>query len=162
MRRFSDHTLTARITIAISLLAALGLALFSGFALLAARKVDGEALLREKLLVRHALSSIVADVPREQESFSTWDEAVIRAAARDERWIAENFGGWMYRFFGHDRTYILDTRDNLIFAASRGDVVSPPHFAEDEKPAREIVTRLRNRMADRFDADGKVRTPRSA
>ena len=160
MRPF-ENTLTSRITTAISLLMVLALAMFASFTWFAARKLDEEALRREIILVRHALSSLVATVPHEQDAFSTWDDAVIRTAANDERWMAEEFGGWMYSFFGHDRTYVIDTQDALIFSGSGGQWVSPPRYHGDQAAVGEAVALLREKLANRFDANGRERVSRA-
>ncbi|WP_163272368.1 putative bifunctional diguanylate cyclase/phosphodiesterase [Chelativorans alearense] len=154
MRRFSPDTLTSRITVAISLLAALAAALFIGFAFLAAFKADEAALAKQKILVRQGLSALTTAVSREQESVSVWDEAVVRTAARDRLWLAENLASWMHRFFDHDRSYVVDSRDNLIFAARAGKAVEPPTFLKDEEAAREVIAHVRARLKNRPGEDG--------
>ncbi|WP_173934578.1 EAL domain-containing protein [Chelativorans sp. Marseille-P2723] len=149
MRCFSSRTLTSRITFAIGLLSALAVALFAGFVLFAALKVDEAALAKEKFLVRHGLMRLLTDIPHQQENFSVWDEAVLHAASGDVTWLAENFRSWMQRFFGYDRIYVCDSEGNLFFAAIGGKVITPARFTDDRQAAEEIISRLRERLARR-------------
>ena len=150
MRRFSK-SLAAQITVAITLLMLLAPASLVGFTWFAAQRADEEALRTQRKLVQREISSLRAAVPREQESFSVWDEGVIHAGMRDRQWMEENFGGWMYRFFGHDRSYIVAADGELLFSARGEDVIKPPSFGEDLAPAREVIAELRTRLQARPD-----------
>ncbi|WP_011583293.1 MULTISPECIES: putative bifunctional diguanylate cyclase/phosphodiesterase [Chelativorans] len=144
-----SKSLASQITVAIALLTLLALASLAAFTWFAARRADEEALRTQKMLVQREISSIMAAVPREQESFSVWDDGVIHTNKRDVQWVEENFGGWMYRFFKHDRTYIVAPDGELLLSARGEDVVKPPSFGADFRAAERVMTKLRERLQAR-------------
>ena len=156
MQKEPKTALTAQITFALAVLASVAIVLVGGFAWLSAANTDKGALERQKNFVRHGLTEQIASVPREQESVTIWDDAVTFSRARDQLWMSENIGEWMFSYFGHDRAYILDERGGLVHAMREGSTIDPPAFAGDGAAVAGVRAELRGKLvnaaADR-DAD---------
>ena len=58
------------------------------------------------------LSEQVAKISHDQESVTIWDDAVRKTKLEfDPEWTDINFGTWMFDYFGHDRAFILNDRN---------------------------------------------------
>ncbi|EJT04822.1 integral membrane sensor signal transduction histidine kinase [Rhizobium sp. CCGE 510] len=106
--------------------------LLCGFAWLAAVKVDDISLRRQADFVAQGLAEQIAALPREQESVAKWDDAFVYAKQRNHEWLLDNVGLWTSRYFGHDRTYIFDDTNRLMFAFRDGADAMPPRLASDD------------------------------
>ena len=106
--------------------------LLCGFAWLAAIKVDDLSLRRQADFVRQGLEEQIAALPREQESVAKWDDAFLYAKQRNHEWLLDNIGRWTSQYFGHDRTYIFDDTNRLMFAFRDGADAMPPRFGSDD------------------------------
>ncbi|ULJ79442.1 ATP-binding protein [Rhizobium sp. C104] len=122
--------LTSHITFVLVTLAAA--VLLCGFAWLAAIKVDDLSLRRQADFVRQGLEEQIAALPREQESVAKWDDAFLYAKQRNHEWLLDNIGRWTSQYFGHDRTYIFDDTNRLMFAFRDGADAMPPRFGSDD------------------------------
>ena len=112
--------------------------LLCGFAWLAAIKVDDLSLRRQADFVRQGLEEQIAALPREQESVAKWDDAFLYTKQRNHEWLLDNIGRWTSRYFGHDRTYIFDDTNRLMFAFRDGADAMPPRLGSDD--GREMTT----------------------
>ncbi|AJC79975.1 sensor histidine kinase protein [Rhizobium etli bv. phaseoli str. IE4803] len=106
--------------------------LFCGFAWLASVKVDDFYLRRQADFVGQGLEEQIHALPREQESVTKWDDAFLYAKQRNHEWLLENIGKWTSRYFGHDRTYIFDDTNRLMFAFRDGVDAMPPRLGSDD------------------------------
>ncbi|AIC27917.1 sensor histidine kinase protein [Rhizobium etli bv. mimosae str. IE4771] len=106
--------------------------LFCGFAWLASVKVDDFYLRRQADFVGQGLEEQIHALPREQESVTKWDDAFLYAKQRNHEWLMENIGKWTSRYFGHDRTYIFDDTNRLMFAFRDGVDAMPPRLGSDD------------------------------
>ena len=106
--------------------------LLCGFAWLAAIKVDDLSLRRQADFVRQGLEEQIAALPRQQESVAKWDDAFLYAKQRNHEWLLDNIGRWTSQYFGHDRTYIFDDTNRLMFAFRDGADPMPPRFGSDD------------------------------
>lgn len=134
--------ITSHVTIVLTLLTALTAFLLAGFMWLASTKVDDIALTRQKGYVEQGLDEQVKAVQHELESVTTWNDAVLLVSKGAHQWIVDNIGTWMHTYFNHDRTYVFNERDELVFAMRDGQDIAALTFAEDEKP----VTGLREKV----------------
>ncbi|WP_040123960.1 sensor histidine kinase [Neorhizobium galegae] len=125
--------ITSHVTIVLTLLTALTALLLAGFMWLASVKVDDFSLTRQKGYVEQGLDEQVKAVQHELESVTVWNDAVLLVAKDDHPWIAENIGMWMHKYFSHDRTYVFNERDELVFAMRDGEDIAAPTFLGDEK-----------------------------
>ncbi|MGO6986995.1 CHASE4 domain-containing protein, partial [Rhizobium leguminosarum] len=58
--------------------------------------------------------------------------AFLYAKQRNHEWLLDNVGQWTSRYFGHDRTYIFDDTNRLMFAFRDGADAMPPRFGDDD------------------------------
>ncbi|WP_183855283.1 sensor histidine kinase [Rhizobium sp. BK456] len=124
--------LTSHITFVLVTLTSAAAVLLCGFAWLAAIKVDDLSLRRQADFVRQGLEEQIAALPREQESVAKWDDAFLYAKQRNHEWLLDNIGRWTSQYFGHDRTYIFDDTNRLMFAFRDGADAMPPRFGSDD------------------------------
>ncbi|MFB9948764.1 ATP-binding protein [Rhizobium puerariae] len=142
--------ITSYVTLMLTLLTAVAALLIAGFMWLASAKVDDLALTRQKAFVEHGLEEQVKAVPRELESVTSWDDAVLFVPKGPRQWIVYNLGIWMHKYFGHDRIYVFNPQDGLAYVVRDGEDIPVPTFLNDEElvtAQREAVrSALRNRM----------------
>ncbi|EJC80037.1 signal transduction histidine kinase [Rhizobium leguminosarum bv. trifolii WSM2297] len=124
--------LTSHITFVLVTLTCAAAVLLCGFAWLAAIKVDDLSLRRQADFVGQGLEEQIAALPREQESIAKWDDAFLYAKQRNHEWLLDNVGLWTSRYFGHDRTYIFDDTNRLMFAFRDGADAMPPRLGSDD------------------------------
>ncbi|MEZ2331195.1 EAL domain-containing protein [Mesorhizobium sp. RCC_202] len=155
--RQSSSPLTHQVTLTVLTLAAFALAIVVGFGFYAADQADHASLERQKLFIADGLKDQVADVQREQESVSVWDDSVTNAKAGNQVWMAENLSVWMYTYYGHNRVYILDSANHVIHAMREGKVVDASSYGEDEPELAPTVQKLRAMLAEppKADASGQ-------
>jgi signal transduction histidine kinase len=140
---FRNGRATIQITLTLTGLSVVAIALVAGFTWLATQEVDDLSLARERELVSHGVEEQIRSVPREQESVTIWDDAVLQTNAGNSRWMADNFGRWLHDYFGVDRSYVLDDRDRLTFAMRDGAVAAVPSFGGEKTEVSRIVAELR-------------------
>ncbi|WP_221153703.1 sensor histidine kinase [Rhizobium lentis] len=124
--------LTSHITFVLVTLTCSAAVLLCGFAWLAAVKVDDLYLRRQADFVGQGLEEQISALPREQESVTKWDDAFLYAKQRNHEWLLDNVGRWTSRYFGHDRTYIFDDTNRLMFAFRDGTDAMPPRLGSDD------------------------------
>lgn len=144
--------ITSHITIFLTLVTAITAILIAGFAWLASMKIDEISRIRQGDFVKQGLQEQIKAVPREQESVTQWDDAVLYAKMRNHDWLVENIGKWTHDYFGHDRTYVFDDTDRLMFAMRDGiDVASPSH-RDDQGPITRLASEMRQSLKERLQA----------
>uniref|UniRef100_UPI00310182C4 sensor histidine kinase n=1 Tax=Neorhizobium sp. EC2-8 TaxID=3129230 RepID=UPI00310182C4 len=142
--------ITSHVTIVLTLLTALTAILLAGFMWLASTKVDDIALTRQKGYVEQGLDEQVKAVQHELESVTTWNDAVLLVAKGAHQWIVDNIGTWMHTYFSHDRTYIFDGRNELVFAMRDGQDISALTFLNDEMPVAALREDVRSLLQKRI------------
>ncbi|ARQ10754.1 sensor histidine kinase protein [Rhizobium etli] len=124
--------LTSHITLVLVALTCAAAVLLCGFAWLAAVKVDDLYLRRQADFVRQGLDEQIKALPPEQESVTKWDDAFLYSKQRNHEWLLDNLGRWTSHYFGHDRTYIFDDTNRLLFAFRDGTDTMPPRLGSDD------------------------------
>lgn len=124
--------LTSHIMLVLVALTCAAAVMLCGFAWLAAVKVDDLYLRRQADFVRQGLDEQIKALPREQESVTKWDDAFLYSKQRNHEWLLDNVGRWTSQYFGHDRTYIFDDSNRLLFAYRDGTDTMPPHLGSDD------------------------------
>jgi diguanylate cyclase (GGDEF)-like protein len=143
----SRSPLTFQVTLTVLALAVFALAMVVGFGLYAVVQADRTSLDRQKILFADGLKDQMADVVREQESVTVWDDSVVNARARNDGWMAENLSVWMYDYYGHDRVYILDAAGKPIHAMREGKLMPPAAYGDDESAILPSVEKIRRLIA---------------
>ncbi len=117
--------------------------LLGGFLLWSAAEIDDNAVTRQSQRVIHAVEALRTATPREQESVAVWDDAVTAARQRDENWLESNIGKWMFDYFGHDESYVLDPADAPVYAAIDGKTRKPEAFLNRRSALAPLLADLR-------------------
>lgn len=131
---------------------------------LSAQRSDQLTRARQFRVVEYALGKSVEKVPYDQESVAIWDEAVKHVSeAFDGQWVDTNLGVWMYDYFKHDRSYVVNAENNVLYAMADGKQVPASRQLGPGKIS-ELVALLRQKVrAGALDLyeQGKSRIPRA-
>ena len=93
--------------------------------ILSASRSDQLSQARLHQVVEYALAKSVERVPYDQESVAVWDDAVKYVKdGFDRKWVDINLGVWMYDYFKHDRSYVLNAEDQVLYSMADGRQVS--------------------------------------
>ena len=129
-----------------------------------ARRSDQLSQARLHQVVEYALAKSVERVPYDQESVGVWDDAVRYAKNElDLKWVDINLGVWMYDYFKHDRIYVLNAEDQVLYSMADGKQVSVsrrPPMGKIPEVVAELRKRIRNGALDRYEK-GQERVPRA-
>ena len=150
------------LTIGCGLMVLLIALLVACFALWSATRSDQLFQKRLEQTVALALSKSEQQIPYDQESVAHWDEAVTNTRVFNRTWVDINLGVWMYDYFKHDRVYIVDAKQRVIYAMADGHQLDTNGDLASAA-IRNLITQLRQSIArgaiDAFDA-GQARMPR--
>ena len=137
--------LTGTITLAIAAMLAVSLALAGVGFYGAVTESDAVSVNRQARSAVHSMNASVDELALQQETVAIWDDAAAHlvSAKRNTRWIHENIGSWLYKIFGHDEVFILNGKDQAIYASTRGDAVSTERYAKLKPELETLVTNLR-------------------
>jgi diguanylate cyclase (GGDEF)-like protein len=122
---------------------------FAIFALLAwsSRMTDEIAVERQEGLLALVLSQVQFSIAHDQESATVWDEAVRQVKSPDSaEWLNTNLGGWMTTYFGHDAVYILDPKDNGLFAFAGGKMIDRAAYDSVKASVAPLALKLRESL----------------
>ncbi len=121
---------------------------------------------KDRLLqtVSFAVAQSAEKIPYDQESVAFWNEAVINTRnAFNAHWVDVNLGVWMFDYFKHDRVYVLDAKDRVIYEMADGKQ-TPAGEGTPNAQVKVLATALRadikHGALDTFEAD-KSRIPRT-
>ena len=132
--------------------------------ILSASRSDQLSQARLHQVVGYALTKSVEHVPYDQESVAVWDDAIIFAKNEfDLKWVDINLGVWMYEYFKHDRSYVLNAEDQVIYSMADGKQVSVSRrlpMGKIPEVVAELRKRIRNGALDRYER-GQQRVPRA-
>jgi diguanylate cyclase (GGDEF)-like protein len=119
------------------------------FILWSTSDLDEQSRQRELKLAQHILDEQLRVIPHDQQGVTIWDDAIERTKLNfDPAWIDNNLGSWMYEFFGHDRTFVINDQDQPIFGQSQGYPVNLGIFDADERVYRPLIEELRKQIAE--------------
>ncbi|HET7410925.1 MAG TPA: EAL domain-containing protein [Paracoccaceae bacterium] len=145
----TSRDLSSQIHVALAVLATLASVAAVAVAVFAASRADEESISKQQQLVEHAFNEQIEALETEQVTVTVWDDAVIYARSADQQWLADNMGDWMYDFYGHDRAYVFDDRNRLIYVMRGGETAATPSLREDESVLAEAASDLRERLVGR-------------
>lgn len=126
------------------------------------RAIDAAAIARQEERVEMVIGRLRTEIAHDQESVTAWDDAV--EAMRDPNradWVDLNLGVWLHDFFSHDAAYILDARDQPVYASIDGRRIAPAHYDQIREAAAPMLARLRIklRQEDHGATDGNSLGP---
>ncbi len=85
---------------------------------------------RERMLLDNALNQSVANTLNEQKSVAWWDDSVVKItdSAIDLDFVDANFGIFLTETYGHDEVYIVNARNNPLYAFTNAQREDPSAF----------------------------------
>jgi diguanylate cyclase (GGDEF)-like protein len=109
-------------------------------------QVDRASADREEQILASALERSVRRIAKDQEASTVWDDAIDHVRSLDLDWLDANLGIWMHDYYGHDRTYILSTVDEPVYAMEEGERSVPSRFYLVRSTVAPLVQELRRRL----------------
>ena len=80
-------------------------------------RTDVISVEQQQRFVAHALEASVDKIPYDQESVAIWDDAIKNVRTEfNLKWVESNLGSWMFDYFKHDQTVLLDGGDRALYA----------------------------------------------
>jgi diguanylate cyclase (GGDEF)-like protein len=142
--RLNEWRFSTRILLPLVAAGAATVLLVASVLLFATREGDRIARERQSLLVSDVLTDQVARISHDQESVTIWDDAVRKTSQTfDPEWIDINLGSWMFSYFGHDRVFVLNDRDEPVYAMSDGASTETSGYDAERKPVDLLAKQLR-------------------
>jgi diguanylate cyclase (GGDEF)-like protein len=131
-------------------------ALISTLLLWSTKRADEAAFARQAQLVTLVLGQSVNAIGYDQESVTVWDDAVqhARAAQPDLDWFDDNFGIWLYTYFGHDQAFVLTPEGEPIYAMEGGERADPARYTVVRPVAEPLLRELKQKLISGETADG--------
>ena len=119
-----------------------------GFVLWSTANIDQRALERQSSMVSQVMESKRLRVQHDLEAVAIWDDAVINTKlAFNLNWVHANLGQWLFDFFGHNRSIVLDASNTPLYLMEEGTSVAPDQFNGFSGSILPIVERLRTLAA---------------
>ena len=105
---------------------------------------------REIRATQIAIDASIQELAREQEMVAISDETLIRLSAPqpDWRWFDQNIGARLQRSYQHDQLFILNGRDEPVYAAVGGARVAPDRFASVDSDVTRMLAVVRGRIRE--------------
>lgn len=145
-RRLAGNHLPATLAI----LAAFGIAGVATVSVITANQIDQISLEVQTSFIKKGINDEVRSVPREQESVTVWDEAVIRIESGDFHWLSAHLGQFLHSGHGHDRTYVINPKGELVNAMRDGSIITPPAFHGEQAVVEDAAQDLREQLDTAF------------
>lgn len=111
-----------RLLLPIALAAIISVAIVAFGLLWSAGRSDTVSVGRQVRTVQRAVETSLAEIQRQQQTVAVWDDLVVhtRASPPDLDWIDANIGLWLHQLFGHDRVFLLDEQNRVMYAMVDG------------------------------------------
>jgi diguanylate cyclase (GGDEF)-like protein len=122
--------------------------LLAGFGLYwAATRSNAISVERQIRATQLALSSSLDELAVQQEVAAVWEDPVIKLDKKrvDWRWIDKNIGTWMYDIFKHNQVYVLNGKDNPVYAMEDGKRKRPAAYEAVRDHLKPLVDDVRGR-----------------
>ena len=92
-----------------------------GFVAWSTGNIDHRAAERQTSMMSNVLEHRQARIVREISSVAVNDQTLINTGqAFDSDWVEVNLGGWLHRYYNHDRTVLLNPQDIPVYAMVDG------------------------------------------
>jgi diguanylate cyclase (GGDEF)-like protein len=143
----SEWRFSSRVLLPILVAGVATIVLVAGVLFLATRESDYVSSERQGRLVQHVLAESFAKITHDQESATIWDESILHTRGDlDFDWLDNNLGIWLYDYFGHDRTYVLDQNNKPIYGMMDGARADPSSYTTAYTALSPLVKKLREDM----------------
>ncbi|MGH6923530.1 MAG: putative bifunctional diguanylate cyclase/phosphodiesterase [Propylenella sp.] len=95
----------------------------------------------------HVLDEQTARLSHDQESVTIWDDSIRNTVdGLNLEWVDVNLGVWMYDYFGHDRAFVLNDRDEPIYAMADGAMAETSSYGHVAHAVQPLVDELRAQL----------------
>lgn len=100
---------------------------------------------RERTLVENALNQSIASTLNEQKSVAWWDDAVLKITDDkvDMDFTDANFGVFLTETYSQDEVYILNGKDQPIYAFSNSERRTPSTFEQLRPALKRVIAEAR-------------------
>lgn len=121
-----------------------------------------EAQRQQQQMIEAALSQTLTEHLRQLRSLTHWGalERELDRPERDEAWLNEEVGGWLYRMFGHQLTLVLNERNQAIAAWRNGQPQAATQIGQGVQQLLEKLTAARHSAPGENDSADFVRLNR--
>src|SRR3546814_6139655 len=99
------------------------------------------AQIMEERTIEREIDRLVTRTLNEQKSVALWDEAVQRIRSGDEAWLDNEVGAYLTGSYGHDRVFLLDGNERLVYAYPRENGGLRARGDEEIQPLAERLLR---------------------
>lgn len=130
-----------------------GLVLLMALALFLIERFDVVAAQREQVLVDLGFVRQIDELAAVVATQVDWDDAIINLDHKfDAEWADFNVGNYLYTFNGFSHSFVLDRNNTPIYAAIRGERVTPRAFADFASITAPLLQKFvrQNRAVGRF------------
>lgn len=130
--------------VGLTVLLAIGLTVFGLF--WTARQSNEVSVQRQIRAARHAINTSLKELARQQQTIAAWDRAVeeFQKSAPDWSWVDDEIGVWLYKMFGRNQVYILNARNEPVYAMVEGARAPARTFLELQQELSILVDEARN------------------
>lgn len=99
----------------------------------------------ERTLLANALNQSIARALNEQKSIAWWDDPVIKITDKvlDMEFTDANFGVFLTETYAHDEVYILNAKDQPIYAFGDAQTLDPPAFERRRSELDAVIGEIR-------------------
>lgn len=96
----------------------------------AVRESDAAAVARQLRMTENSLRGSLRELTLQQEIGAVWDDPVehLNSGKHDPAWLDDNIGTWYTRTYGHNNVYLLNPRNEPIYAGVEGTRVDPSAY----------------------------------
>ena len=99
----------------------------------------------ERTLLQNALNQSIARALNEQKSIAWWDDPVVKITDRvlDMEFTDANFGVFLTETYAHDEVYILNAKDQPIYAFGDAQTLDPSAFERRRPELDAVIAEIR-------------------
>jgi diguanylate cyclase (GGDEF)-like protein len=100
----------------------------------------------ERTLLENALNQSIARALNEQKSIAWWDDPVVKITDKvlDMEFTDANFGVFLTETYAHDEVYILNAKDQPIYAFGEAKTQDPSVFEKRRSELGSLINEIRN------------------
>ena len=108
----------------------------------------------ERTLLENALNQSIARALNEQKSIAWWDDPVIKITDKvlDMEFTDANFGVFLTETYAHDEVYILNAKDQPIYAYADSKSLDPSAFNKRSAELDALIAEIRRDDTSRLQA----------
>ena len=108
----------------------------------------------ERTLLENALNQSIARALNEQKSVAWWDDPIVKITDKvlDMEFTDANFGVFLTETYAHDEVYILNAKDQPIYAYADSKSLDPSAFNKRSAELDALIAEIRRDDTSRLQA----------